>query len=74
MKALSIERMEMVRGGGCNGIGYAGFGVVAVVGICVIASVATGGAALPFLLTAAGKFSVATLTAAGVGAMYDGCK
>lgn len=70
MKKLELNQMEQIQGEGwaC----WAGFGVVALVGVCVIASVASGGALLPVMLTAGGKFAAASMTAAGLGGM-SGC-
>lgn len=69
MKKLDLNQMEQIQGEGWGC--WAGFGVVAVVGVCVIASVASGGALLPVMLTAGGKFAAASMTAAGLGAMSD---
>ena len=53
MKNLELTQMEQIEAGGCGGFGWAGFGLIALAGAGVITAVATGGAALPFLLTAA---------------------
>jgi hypothetical protein len=69
MKKLEISQMEQIQGEGWGC--WVGFGAVTVVGVCVIASVASGGALLPVMLTAGGKFAAASMTAAGLGAMDD---
>jgi len=69
MKKLELNQMEQIQGEGWGCWG--GFALVTVVGVCVIASVASGGTLAPVMLTAGGKAAAAISTAAGLGAMTD---
>ena len=73
MKNLELTQMENVNGGECRGIGWAGFGLVALAGTAVIVSVASGGTLLPVMLTIGGKAATATVTASGFSAMVADC-
>lgn len=74
MKNLEMNQMEEIQGGGCGWQGWAGFGVLVVVGVVAGAAIiSTGGTAAVLMGTMAGKVTAGALTVAGISNIADYC-